>query len=77
MDRRARVDRRLRDVGPPSGCCERRRRVERRLDYVKDAALSDEEFASYFGSVVRERSSSQSHQFDEASEILARARDGY
>lgn len=71
MDRRARVDRRLRDVGPPSGCC------ERRLAYVKDAALSDEEFASYFGSVVRERSSSQSQKFDEASEVLARARDGY
>jgi len=77
MDRRARVDRRLRDIGPPSGCCERRRRVERRLAYVEDAALSDEEFASYFGSVVRGHSSSQSHQFDEASEVLARARDGY
>lgn len=74
-DRRARVDRRLRDVGPPGGCFERRRRAERRLGYAEDTALSDEEFASYFGSVARD--SSQSSQFDEASEVLARARDRY
>lgn len=74
-DRRVRVDRRLRDVGPPGGCCERRRRAERRLAYVEDAALSEDEFASYFGSLARD--GSQSSQFDEASEVLARARDRY
>lgn len=76
MDRRARVDRRLRDVGPPGGCCERRRRAERRLAYAEDAALSAEEFASYFGAVAR-NGGNQSGQFDEASEVLARARDRY
>lgn len=76
IERRSRIDRRLRDVGPPGGCCERRRRAERRLPSAEDAALSDEEFAIYFGSVAR-REGAQGETFDEASEILARARDGY
>lgn len=76
MDRRIRGDRRARDVGPPKGCGERRRRAERRLPSAEEAALSDEEFASYFGSIARSGAGSVS-RFDEASEILARARDGY
>lgn len=75
MDRRARVDRRQRDVGPPGGCNERRRRAERRLAYAEDAALSDDEFASYFGSLANGHNK-QSREFEEASEVLARARDG-
>ncbi len=75
MERRARVDRRVRDIGPPGGSFERRRRAERRLSYAEDAALSDEEFASYFGSFFQGHTG-QSSQFDEAADVLARARDG-
>lgn len=76
MDRRVRVDRRSRDLGPPKGCGERRRRAERRLPTAEEAALSDDEFSSYFGAIARS-GGSQASQFDEASEILAKARDGY
>ena len=52
-NRRNRSDRRQRDYGPPSGCCERRKHAERRLPVAEEAELSDADFAALFGSVAK------------------------
>lgn len=38
------VDRRFRESNPPSGCCERRKRAERRLPVVEEDSVSEREW---------------------------------
>ncbi|MBU2434719.1 MAG: hypothetical protein KJ716_13895 [Gammaproteobacteria bacterium] len=75
-DRRGTPERRGRDTGPPSGCFERRRGVERRLPAAVEAMLSAEDFAKFFGPVGA-RSPDTNHQLDLAADIFERARDRY
>jgi hypothetical protein len=50
-ERRARVERRQFDFGPPHHCRERRVRVERRLPSVQECSVSKSEFEGYFGNI--------------------------
>ena len=52
-ERRFVQDRRRRDVGPPSGCSERRIIAERRLPKVVEKTISDAEWKSFFGRLER------------------------
>lgn len=76
MEHRAGWERRGRDMGPPKGCFERRRRCERRLPVAEEAALSDDDFAKYFGNGFSISDKSK-HKLDQAAEVLGRARDGF
>lgn len=58
MERRTGRDRRRTDVGPPEGCVERRRRVERRLPVAEEADLSADDFARYFGQLTAKQGTS-------------------
>ena len=53
VERRAGMDRRVRDVGAPSGMGERRMHAERRLPTPQEARISDADWEKYFGSVAR------------------------
>ena len=53
VERRAGVDRRVRDVGAPSGMGERRMQAERRLPTLQEAPISEADWEKYFGSVAR------------------------
>ena len=53
VERRAGVDRRVRDVGAPSGMGERRMQAERRLPTPQEAPISEADWEKYFGSVAR------------------------
>lgn len=48
IERRASIERRVKDNGPPSGCSERRMRAERRLPVVEESKLSADDFVKYF-----------------------------
>ncbi len=48
--RSARGDRRLEDIGPPSGWQDRRKRVERRIPETVEIEVSEAEWALYFTS---------------------------
>jgi hypothetical protein len=74
-ERRARPERRGRDVGPPSGCFDRRRTVERRLPETAEAELSADDFAKFFGSV--NKATGNTDQLDLAAEVFERVRDRY
>lgn len=52
-ERRAGADRRVRDVGAPSGLGERRVQAERRLPTPQEACISDADWKKYFGSVAK------------------------
>ena len=52
-DRRASLERRVIDNGPPRGCHERRKRVERRLPTVEESKLSADDFAKYFAAAAK------------------------
>ena len=52
-EQRTRTDRREREDGPPQGCCERRKRVERRLPVAQEMELSADDFSQLFGSVAK------------------------
>lgn len=43
-NRRSARDRRAEENGPPSGCCERRKRAERRLPSVEEGVVSEAEW---------------------------------
>ncbi|MER2539515.1 MAG: hypothetical protein ABTQ26_09760 [Azonexus sp.] len=75
-DRRARDDQRLVDRGPPSGCCERRRRAERRLPSIEESTISDAEWESLFGSHLRDQTASNP-LLDHAAEIFDRAKNSH
>lgn len=70
-DRRMHIDRRHRDVGPPGGWSERRRRSERRLPTASVAEISPEDFARYFGS-MNKAAAPVVNVSDEAAEVLGR-----
>jgi len=74
-ERRGRPERRGRDVGPPSGCFDRRRTVERRLPETAEAELSADDFAKYFGAA--NKAPGNTDQLDLAAEVFERARDRY
>ena len=74
-DRRAHNEQRLHDAGPPRGCCERRRRAERRLPAIEENVISDAEWEKFFGG--HSRASSDTKQFEQAAEIFDRARNSH
>ncbi len=47
--RAAPTDRRIEDIGPPSGWRERRKRVERRIPETREIEVTADEWATYFG----------------------------
>lgn len=53
-ERRKGADRRVRDLGAPSGMTERRVQAERRLPTPQEAPISESDWEKYFGSVTRE-----------------------
>lgn len=53
LERRASTERRVEDNGPPSGCCERRKRAERRLPIVEVSKLSADDFVKYFATAAK------------------------
>ena len=75
-DRRVRNDQRLDDSGPPRGCCERRRRAERRLPSIEESMISDAEWERLFGSHSRDQTANNP-LLDQAAEIFDRARNNY
>ena len=73
-ERRNRIDRRQRDSGPPNGCADRRRLVERRLPQVEEAFFSDAEWEKLFGGMETfSNVKSDVDVSEEASEVLDRA----
>ena len=52
-ERRAQLERRVLDNGPPRGCFERRKRAERRLPIVEESKLSADDFAKYFAAAPK------------------------
>lgn len=74
-ERRVRPERRGRDLGPPRGCFDRRRTVERRLPETAEAELSADDFAKYFGTVSR--TPENLDQLELAADVFERARDRY
>ena len=48
--RRAHSDRRVDDIGPPSGWLDRRKRVERRIPETLEIEVSEADWALYFTS---------------------------
>ena len=49
VERRSSRERRQRDVGPPTGCADRRRLTERRVPRLPENTMSDAEWQSLFG----------------------------
>ncbi len=49
-ERRKGTDRRVRDLGAPSGMSERRVQAERRLPTPQEAPISEADWEKYFGS---------------------------
>jgi hypothetical protein len=49
VERRLPRERRARDVGPPSGCADRRRVAERRMPSITYCSISDDEWRQLFG----------------------------
>jgi hypothetical protein len=72
-ERRVRLERRGRDVGPPKGCFDRRRNAERRLPEAAEAELSADDFAKYFGAEVKAPENIQ--HLELAAEVFDRVRD--
>lgn len=72
-NRRSRLDRRQCDCGPPSGCVERRKHVERRLPVADEVELSAEDFAQLFGSVSK--LGNADYQIDVAAQVFGRIRE--
>ena len=46
-------DRRIEDLGPPSGWRDRRKRVERRIPVIEEIEVSEAEWLMYFGEPAR------------------------
>lgn len=54
FERRFCVDRRLEELGPPSGWKDRRRRTERRIPEIAVCEVSESEWLLYFGGASRQ-----------------------
>ena len=74
-ERRARNEQRLYDAGPPRGCCERRRRAERRLPAIEENMISDAEWEKFFGG--HSPKPANHSQLDQAADIFDRARNSH
>ncbi len=74
IERRQRSERRHSDYGPPQGCCERRRRTERRLPELVEATISDSDWEKLFGRIPVAATASVDAS-DQAAEVFGRARD--
>lgn len=79
QQRRTGGDRRARDIGPPSGWRDRRRSVERRAPEVGELAVSDDDWAKYFGGMVRPQAANvfaeTGNALDTASAVFDKVRD--
>ena len=73
-ERRVRADQRTLDLGPPKGCFERRKKAERRLPGIEEAAMSDEEWQLYFGQVGKPAKIHDA-KTDQAADVFDRAHD--
>jgi len=74
IERRQRNERRHSEYGPPKGCCERRRRTERRLPELVEATISDSDWEKLFGQTAA-TSTNRGDALDQAAEVFGRARD--
>jgi hypothetical protein len=72
FERRYCVDRRLEELGPPSGWKDRRRRTERRIPEIGVCEVSESEWLHYFGGVGKTTASIAP---DLAADIFERARE--
>jgi hypothetical protein len=52
-ERRSGIDRRKRDIGPPTGWADRRKQAERRLPAAEETEMSADEFAKLFGATAK------------------------
>ena len=69
-ERRAARERRHVDAGPPKGCCERRRRADRRLSTAEEVQMSADDFERFFGSAKAASGATREH--DAAAEVFGR-----
>lgn len=78
MEKRSGTDRRKLDLGPPAGCCERRKTPDRRLLVAEEAELSEEDFAKLFGGMTAATGNPpDALEVEHAAEVLERARDRF
>lgn len=73
-ERRVKTERRKRDIGPPPGCFERRKRPDRRLPVAEETAMSDAEFQLLFGTAAGRAQPEQAATHEQAAAVLERAR---
>ena len=75
--RNTRSDRRIEDVGPPSGWRDRRKRVERRIPMTEEIEVSEAEWLTYFGGPARQSAVAAfiAHHEHVGTEIPDRVRD--
>ncbi len=76
-ERRRVDDRRQKDIGPPSGWRDRRRRAERRLPELSEFVLSEADFQTYFGphGNCATRPGASTLAAENACDVFARIRD--
>lgn len=74
-ERRAKTERRIKDIGPPKGCFERRKRPDRRLPVAEETAMSDAEFQLLFGAAAIRAGLDQASTHERAAAVLERAKD--
>lgn len=81
IERRAQMDRRGNDIGPPHGWKDRRRTAERRIPEIEECEVSESEWQLYFGRytsetvTITEESTTTTVIVESAAEIFGRARD--
>jgi len=73
-ERRKRRDRRSNNYGPPNGLKERRCSAERRVTFVREVELSDDQWSAYFAE-TQPRLAIQHEPHDPVSLIFERVRD--
>lgn len=72
-ERRVKTERRKRDIGPPPGCFERRKRPDRRLPVAEETAMSDAEFQLLFGAAAGKTLLDPASTHEQAAAVLERA----
>jgi len=76
LERRARLERRVIDAGPPDGSSERRRHAERRLPKSEEMQISADDWERYFGTSAR-ASNTTDYLLDQGIAVFNRIRDDY
>lgn len=74
-ERRVKTERRKKDIGPPPGCFERRKRPDRRLPVAEETAMSAAEFQLLFGAAGSKALLDPASSHEQAAAVLERARD--